>query len=62
MLTPNTSLGCENQIFAVYDMRNSLLSHKRMRQSFSERRDAHNDTKNMWGMYRHFGDKFIKKQ
>ena len=38
----------------------SHLNHKRMKQSFSERRDAHNDTKNMWDMYSHFRDKFME--
>ena len=39
----------------------SHLNHKRMKQSFSERRDAHNDTKNMWDMYSHFRDKFMER-
>ena len=37
-------------------MLKSHLSHKRTRRSFAERRDAHNDTKNMWDMYCHFRD------
>ena len=58
---PKCSLGCENKIFAIYNILNSHLSHKRMRRSISERKDAHNDTKNMWDMCCRFGDKFMEK-
>ena len=45
-----------NKIFALHNVLKSHLSHKRTRRSFAERRDAHNDTKNMWDMYCHFRD------
>ena len=51
-----------NKIFALHNMLNSHLSQKRMRQSCAERRDAHNDTKNMWDMSSRFWDKFTEDQ
>ena len=39
----------------------SHLGHKRTRRSFSERRDAHDDTKNTWDMSSRFGDKFMER-
>ena len=44
----NIRSGVKIKFFTVNNMQNSHLSHKRTRRSFSERRDAHNDTKNMW--------------
>ena len=55
------SLGCENKIFVVYNMLNSLLTHAQTRLSFSERRDAHNDAKNMWNLSSRFRDKFMER-
>ena len=51
-----------NKIFALHNVLNSHLSHKRMTQSFAEWRDAHNDTKNMWDMSSRFWDKFTERQ
>ena len=50
-----------NKIFVLHNVLKSHLSHKRTRWSFSERRDAHNDTKNMWDIYCHFRDKFMER-
>ena len=50
-----------NKIFAYYNVLNSHLSHKRTRQSFAERRDAHTDTKNMWDMSSRYWDKFMER-
>ena len=50
-----------NKIFAYYNVLNSHLSHKRTRQSFAERTDAHTDTKNMWDMSSRFWDKFTER-
>ena len=50
-----------NKIFAIYNVLKSHLSHKRTRWSFAERRDAHNDTKNMRDMSSRFWDKLTAK-
>ena len=50
-----------NKIFALYNLLKSHLSHKRMRRSFAERRDAHTDTNNMWNMSSRFWDKFTEE-
>ena len=50
-----------NKIFALYNVLKSHLSHKWTRRSFSERRDPHNDTNNMWNMLCHFGDKVMER-
>ena len=50
-----------NKIFALHNVLKSHLSHKRTRWSFAERRDAHNDTKNMWNMSSRFWDKFMEE-
>ena len=50
-----------NEIFALHNVLKSHLSHKRVRWSFAERKDAHNDTKNMWDMSSRYWDKFIER-
>ena len=50
-----------NKIFALHNVLKSHLSHKRTRWSFVERRDAHNDTNNVWNMSSHFWDKFTEE-
>ena len=57
----NIRSGVKIKFFTVNNMQNSHLSHKQTRRSFSERRDAHNDTKNMWDMYCHFRDKIMER-
>ena len=51
-----------NKIVALHNVLNSHLSHKKTWQSFSQRRDAHDDTKNMCDMSNHFWDKFTERQ
>ena len=51
-----------NKIVALHSVLNSHLSHKQTWQSFSQRRDAHDDTKNMCDMSSHFWDKFTERQ
>ena len=46
-----------NKFFALYNTLKSHLSHKRMWQQFPQRRNAHDDTKNMWDMSSHFWNK-----
>ena len=50
-----------NKNFTLYNMLNSHLSHKRTWQPFSQRRDAHDDTKNIWDMSNGFWDKFMER-
>ena len=50
-----------NKIFALYNVLKSHLSHKRTRWPFAERRDAHNDTKNMLNMSSRCWDKFTEE-
>ena len=50
-----------NKFFALYNTLKSHLSHKRTRWSFAERRDAHNDTKNMLDMSSRYWDKFMER-
>ena len=50
-----------NKIFALHNVLKSHLSHKRTRWSFAERRDAHNDTNNVWNMSSRFWDKFTEE-
>ena len=50
-----------NKMFAIHSVLNSHLSHKRTWQPFSQQRDAHDDTKNMWDMSSHFWDKFMER-
>ena len=48
-----------NKIFALHNVLKSHLSYKLTRRSFAERRDAYNDTKNMWDMSSRFWGKFM---
>ena len=50
-----------NKTFTLYNLLNSHLGHKRTWQPFSQRRDAHDDTKNMWDISSRFWDKLTEK-
>ena len=50
-----------NKVFALHNVLNSHLSHKRTWQPFSQQRDAHDDTKNIWDMSSRFRENSWKE-
>ena len=57
----NVCARVRNKMFAIHSVLNSHLSHKRTWQPFSQQRDAHDDTKNMWNMSSRFRENSWKE-
>ena len=61
MYMQNLCARVRNKMFAIHSVLNSHLSHKRTWQPFSQQRDAHDDTKNIWSMSNRFRENSWKE-